>query len=384
MPPVRYIHRPRGAGVDADASDSLRPGGWVGRRLVPFLRIPLFHKIVLANAALLAIGLWLGLSLSSAWSHPITVPLVVVIIVAATAVNVLLMRAALGPIHSLQETALEVESGDVDARAVNSPVADEQIAGLVRVFNRMLDRQSEARGRERDRAARALRAMDVEHTRTSQELYDNLAQTLAGVLIRLRLLDQDPAVKEASDKTKAVVDEVRGQVLEALEGVRGVARRLHPPELAELGLRSAIEALARTVADATGLDVQVRTDASLGGLEPPVALAVFRIVQETLTNAADHASASRAWVDLRVNMDALEVDVCDDGLGFDSALTLDRTKGLGLASVMERAAQVGGQVNIESRLGQGTRVRLKIPLSRPRSGPSTLRKNSLSGSHSRV
>jgi two-component system, NarL family, sensor histidine kinase UhpB len=243
----------------------------------------------------------------------------------------------------------------------------------------MLDRQSEARWRERDRAGRALTAMDAEQSRTSQELYDTLAQTLAGVLIRLRLLDRDPAINEASAKTKAVVDEVREQVLEALEGVRGVARRLHPPELDELGLRSAIEALARTVADATGLDIRVHTDAALGGLDPSIALAAFRIVQETLTNAAVHANASRAWVDLRVDKDTLEVDVRDDGLGFDPVLTMDRAKGFGLASVMERAAQVGGQVDIESRREQGTRVRLRIPLSRPRSDPPVAPQISLFG-----
>jgi two-component system sensor histidine kinase UhpB len=343
----------------------LRPYSVLGRLLWPVLRIPLFHKIALANGVLLVIGLSVGYSLSSATSEPITVPLVVAIIVAATVVNVLLTRTALGPIHSLQRTALEVEAGHSDARATNSQVADREVAGLVRVFNRMLDRQSETRGRERDRAHRALRAMDAEHTRTSRELYDDLAQTLAGVLLRLRLLDRDSSLGEASPETRRIVNEVREQVLQALEGVRGVARRLYPPELQELGLQSAIEALARTVSDATGLDIQVQTDKALRRLDAPVDLTVFRIVQEALSNAADHANAGRAWVELAIDEDELQVDVCDDGLGFDPALTLDHAKGFGLAAVMERAAQVGGRVTIESRLGQGTRVQLRIPVSRP-------------------
>ncbi len=119
------------------------------------------------------------------------------------------------------------------------------------------------------------------------------------------------------------------------------------------------------MSDATGLDVEVRTDKALGQLDAPVALTVFRIVQEALSNAADHANAGRAWVELSIDEDDLQVDVCDDGLGFDPALTLDHAKGLGLAAVMERAAQVGGRVTIESRLGQGTRVQLRIPVSRP-------------------
>lgn len=344
------------------------------RFLAPILRVPLFHKIVLANLALLSLGIFGGVlvipRLAPSGEGLATAALAVALLLAATTVNVLLVRAALRPIHSLQETALLVEAGDETARADPTDVADRQIMGLVRVFNRMLDHQEAERLKERDRAGRVLKQMDQQNTRSSSELYDNLAQTLAGVLLRLRLLDRSPDIHaqdwEAEDsRGRLILDEVRSQVLEALEGVRGIARRLHPPELRELGLGYALDALARSITDRTGLSIAVQADHGL----PPVAsgtrLAVFRVAEEALQNAASHAHAEKAVLTLSYEDDRICLEIRDDGSGFDTNSALRGKTGLGLASMIERAAQVGGSVDVESRLGRGTCIRMSAPLAGP-------------------
>jgi two-component system, NarL family, sensor histidine kinase UhpB len=344
-----------------------RPSGL----LLPFLRVPLFHKIVLANLALLGLGILGGVlvipKLSPSGEGLATAALAVVILLIATLVNILLVRAALSPIHSLQETALRVEAGDETARAESTGIADSQVTGLVRVFNRMLDHQEALRLSDRDRAGRVLKQMDAENTRSSYELYDNLAQLLAGVLLRLRVLDQTPALQtpewdENDRRARKILDEIRSQVLEVLEGARGIARRLHPPELKELGLGYALDALARSIADDTGLSVDVHAKHTSFRISDDARLAAFRVTEEALRNAAAHAQASGAVVTLKLEDEILCLEIRDDGTGFDTVAAVRGKTGLGLSAMIERATQVGGTVDIESHLGAGSCVRLKVPL----------------------
>jgi two-component system, NarL family, sensor histidine kinase UhpB len=339
--------------------------------MAPVLRVPLFHKIVLANLGLLGLGILGGVlvipRLSPLGEGLATVTLAVTILLAATLVNVLLVRAALQPIYALQEAALRIEAGDTSARAEFSGFTDRQIAGLVRVFNRMLDHQETLRLRERDRAGRVLKQVDEEKTRSSHEIYDNLAQLLAGVLLRLRLLDGSPALHTPEwdhddARSRRIFDEIRLQVLEALEDARGIARRLHPPELKELGLGYALSALARSITDDAGLDIVVHPAPAMPSLSDDLRLAVFRVAEEALRNTADHAQAHKAVVTLTWEEGRVALEIRDDGCGFDTASAMSGGSGLGLASMIERAAQVGGSVDFESLPGLGSCVRMQVPL----------------------
>jgi len=289
-----------------------------------------------------------------------------VVLLAATAVNIALVHEALRPIRSLERTARRIEAGDEDARAHTTLLADRRVTALVRTFNRMLDRQNQAHRHERDRAARTLRLMDAESSRSAGELYDSLAQTLAGVLLRIRLLGRSPAFEDGPgsehDEASRMLAELRAEVLEALEEARGIARRLHPPELKELGLASALEALARAYMERTGVDVIVKAERALPTLPLDIELAVFRIAQEGLRNVVEHSRAGRTTVELGQDNRNLTLQICDDGLGFDAGEVLSGGSGLGLASIQERAAQAGGRVTIRSRPDEGTCIDLRVPL----------------------
>ena len=342
---------------------------------IHLLRIPLFYKILLANVGLLVLGAGSGMVLvryitaetSTSTAYVLSGVVALAVLTVASTIHAYVIRAALSPVRTLEDAARRVEAGDPSARAEESLLADEEMARIVRVFNAMLDVLGAARRQERARAARTLKAQEMERLRTSRELYDDLAQTLAGVLLRLRVITAGPGATDA-EGLHGPLEEVRTEVVDALERAQNVARRLHPPELDDLGLRAAVEAYARAVEAASELPVDVLVEGPLPALGPEVRLAVFRIVQEALQNSVQHAHAAHASVRLANEADQLHVDVVDDGCGFDVAEAFTDRDGLGLSSMLDRAAHRGGGLTVESRPGHGTRVRLTIPLPTDRPG----------------
>lgn len=345
--------------------------------VVRLLRVGLFYKILVSNVGLLLFGAGAGMLVVRTLSPEISAPaaflrfgfVAVVFLALGTLIHTYLVRAALSPLRILEQTARRVEAGDIDARAEESLLSDREMTRVVRVFNHMLDTLSAHRLQERVSSARTLEAHETERFKTSRELYDHLAQTLAGVLVRLRAITDDHQDSSVSH-TYARLDEVRTEVQEALERARGLARRLHPPELEELGLDAAVHALTRALQESSGLKIEVVTPRPLPGLGAETRLAAFRVVQEALRNIEQHAHARRIGVGLEIVNGHLEVEIRDDGQGFDPDDDDTRRKGLGVDGMIRRAAYAGGTLNIRSILGKGTVVSLTMPIVRNESPTS--------------
>ena len=338
------------------------------------LRVSLFYKILIANVGLLILGAAAGMvvvlrfspgmSASTAFLASGTVALAVLSL--GSFVHAHLIGAALSPLRMLEATAHRVEAGDMEARADPSPLADREMVRLVRVFNLMLDTLALLRRKERARSKRTLEAEENERFRTSQELYGQLGQTLAGVLVKIRAITDTSAVPDRVAEGR--LEEVRTEVFDATEQLDRVARRLHPPELDELGLETAIRALARRVEQTSGLMIDVVSARPLPQLEPEAKLTVFRVVQEALGNTVEHARARQVKIGLEVADDRLEVEVHDDGRGFENPDPDTNRVGLGLSGMLDRAAHAGGTLQVDSRPGEGTRVTLSVPVTGVESG----------------
>lgn len=355
--------------VDVQASafaDAL--GGPLGRlgsvdAAKPFLRLSLFWKIFLANVVLVALGAGVGAALAvgmhDADSGTIAVTAVVagsVVIFLGVGMNAILVRLALWPLESLEHTARRVGAGELGARVADSPLADSGIGRVTDVFNHMLDSISAHRFRQQELARRVLESEERERQRIAHELYSGTAQTLAGVLVRLRI-----AERHLSSGANGSINEIREEVVSALEEIRGVARRLRPPELDELGVRAALEAHARSMTQ--GRRMEVRFSGAVPELSRETSLALFRIVQEAITNAAVHSGADSVRVFFGTEDDKVVAEVVDDGCGFDLATALTPSKqSLGLFGMHERAGYVQGELSLESGPGRGTRVRVVLPL----------------------
>ena len=245
-----------------------------------------------------------------------------------------------------------------EARIPVRPGAEDAVVRLVRAFNSMLETLSRYRHGLRRLAVRALEAAEDERRRLASELQDDVAQRLASCLLQIRLARN---ATDEGDRAEAL-EELRRQAGDTLETVRRMARGLRPPELDELGLDDALRALARGTEEAGGPEVDLRLDPLGDCLSPEARLALYRGVQEALSNARRHAGASRVRLRLERMGDRVRAEVRDDGRGFDvDEVMADDVATVGITGIRERALYVGGEAVVASRPGAGTRVRIDVP-----------------------
>jgi signal transduction histidine kinase len=199
---------------------------------------------------------------------------------------------------------------------------------------------------------RLVTAREEERRRLRRDLHDGLGPTLAAMVLQL----QAAAVLAASDTAAAdaALGEVKSAARAAVGDIRRLVYELRPPALDELGLIGALERQAEAF---SSLDVRVEAPEPVGGLPAAVEVAAYRIAVEAMTNVARHSEASHCRVCVEVN-GALELEVSDDGHGIPARFRAN----VGLDSMRERAAELGGTCTIERGPGGGTRVRARIPM----------------------
>jgi two-component system, NarL family, sensor histidine kinase UhpB len=318
-----------------------------------FSRLPLLWRVFAINATLLVVATLLLALTPLTISTPIAVveavDLAIALIVMLTA-NLLLLRHTIGPLDRLVERMRTVDLLRPGQRFAAS--GGVEVAELVRTFNEMLDRL-EAERQESGR--RALRAQESERLRIARGLHDEVGQVLTGVLLQLDSLANANGAERRHD-----VAETKQAVREALEEVRRIARELRPEMLEHLGLVSALTELSRKFSDQSGIRVDRRFADRLPPLSDEAELAVYRVAQESLTNVARHANASRVEISLERGVDSVVLRVADDGDGLsDEAPSANGRSGL--RGMRERALLVGGALAVKPGPAGGVEVRLEVP-----------------------
>ena len=208
----------------------------------------------------------------------------------------------------------------------------------------------------RDAVGRVVRAQELERRRLARELHDETGQALTSILLGLKPLEEALADHPA----RASLAELRDQVVSALRDVRRLAVELRPAVLDDFGLVPALERLSDAFAEQS--DIRVDFHSALGEARLPgdVETALYRVVQESLTNIAKHASAQKVSVSLARRESGVAAVVEDDGAGFDQRAVRD--DGIGLLGMRERLALLDGRLEIESRPGAGTTVVAEVPV----------------------
>lgn len=312
-------------------------------------RMPLYWRVCLINGAVLVVAT-VALALL-----PVTVSaravaeeaaILGVGLVAIVVVNALLLRSTLRPLDRLSKLM-----DDVDLRTPGQRVPEGgngAVAHLVESFNGMLERLETERAAS---TARALAAQEAERNRIARELHDEVGQGLTALLLGLkRVVDQAPP--ELREDLSALQEGARA----SLDEVRGVARRLRPDVLEDLGLLPALASLATDLTTTTGVHVRRGLSTALPPLSPEAELVVYRVAQEALTNVARHAEADTVHLSLTRQGDAVALLVADDGRGPHGA-----SEGAGIRGMRERAHLVGGELTIRPGVDRGTEVRLVVP-----------------------
>jgi PAS domain S-box-containing protein len=224
-------------------------------------------------------------------------------------------------------------------------------------------RRAEVDMREMNRQLRALSASlqevrEQERTRISRELHDELGQQLTGLKLDLAWLNK--RVKEGRELQPDAMDEMRRQLDDAIASVRRISTDLRPPILDDLGFGEAVKWQAAEVAKRSGMDIALKLEAAPLVVDSDLATALFRIVQESLTNSVRHAHASSVEIGLVTDDKGLVLTVRDNGKGF--VVEERQGSGIGLASMRERAYALGGRLDISSSPGVGTIIQVKLPL----------------------
>jgi signal transduction histidine kinase len=229
----------------------------------------------------------------------------------------------------------------------------DRLARLGPAVTRAIDEFAERRLVE-SLSTRLLRAQEEERKNIARELHDQVGQGLAVLLIELHNLAAEmPRNDGAQTRLKKVVDLVR----EHEATVRDMGLLLRPYMLDDLGLIPALNWNAREVSRRHGMIVKVDADESCNLLPDVYRTCIYRVVQETLRNAARHAKAAHAHVAVRLGPAQIRVEVEDDGCGFDA----NCSRGMGLLGIEERARHLGGVCHFDSAPGRGTRISVLLP-----------------------
>ena len=205
---------------------------------------------------------------------------------------------------------------------------------------------------------RLLSAEDQERRRIARELHDETGQSLTTLLVGLRAI----ADKTGLAEVRSMAQRLREVAAHTVDDVGRLARGLHPAVLDDKGLVAAARRHVSDFAKAFGVVADLRVHGSVPRRLAPLAQStMYRILQEALTNVARHARARAVSVVLKHKEAMLEIQIRDNGVGFDPAAVLSEASGLGLHGMQERVALLGGSVQIESRPGHGALIRARIP-----------------------
>ena len=316
--------------------------------------LPLLWRVFGTNAVVLTVAfLALVFAPVTVSAPPEATELVVLVVGLAImlAINLSLLRPAFRPLDELADT---MRRHDPLAPGTRARVdGDPNVAALARAFNDMLDRLESER---RDAARRALVVQEGERRRVARELHDEVGQILTGVMLQIEGL-----AAQIPEDLRGQLDELRETAREGTEEVRRIARRLRPEALEDLGLQSALAALATSVGEQAGLRVDRHLELPELPLSEAQELVIYRVAQEAMTNVVRHAEASEVELRLERAGDRVILVVRDDGKGLPNGAL---PSAHGIRGMRERAMLIGADIAI-TRPARGTQVKLSIPVDEP-------------------
>ncbi|GGS81089.1 MULTISPECIES: sensor histidine kinase [Streptomyces] len=306
-----------------------------------YWRIFLLNAAVLITAALLLLG-------PVTVSTPVLFAEALVLLAGLAAMlitNAVLLRIGLAPLQRLTRAMATADLLRPGHRTAVTGTGE--IAELTRTFNAMLDRLEAERTAS---AGRVLSGQEAERRRIAQELHDEVGQTLTAVLLQLK-----HAADHAPEPVREDLHQAQETTRAGLDEIRRIARRLRPGVLEELGLHSALRALAAEFSTSR-LGVTTHITPGLPQLDPATELVFYRIAQEALTNTARHSGARTVELHLRTTPGGgVGLLVRDDGRGIGPA-----PEGAGIRGMRERALLVGAELRIGPGPAGGTQVRLDV------------------------
>ena len=276
------------------------------------------------------------------------------------------------PIGNLRvATVDQVRTFDEDEMQLLQGLADQ--AALAIRNARLFQSLSEQREQLHALSARLVDMQESERRRLAWEIHDDVSQSLTALMLQLGAAQS--LLPKSSDRARGVLEEAETLTGKTLEGVRRMIADLRPPVLDDLGLAPALRRLGDELRERAEVDVTFEASGPPGRLPPQIENALFRIAQEALTNIRKHAQSQHAAISLKVERERVTLLVKDDGVGLRSRRDQARRRGdvlipggwvvlkghYGLVGMQERAALLGGTLQVQSAPGEGTTLRVELP-----------------------
>jgi len=333
--------------------------------LRPILSLPVFYKVLLANSLIIFFGAtggtWLASNLNNSHQAFATPTSLVIFIVAgwlvSIALNFVVLQVAFRPLMDLGKVMKRVQTGELSLRAPTTGV-DPEADQLAHTFNMMLEAIDDA---TRLRASQIINAQEQERKRIARELHDETSQVLTSLLISLAILEESITTQEARNR----IADTRKLAHQTLRAIRNLSIDLRPSALDDLGLLPALRWYVKEYQQKCAIEVEFAAAGFKGRLPAEMETALYRIVQESLTNTARHANAKKVVITMREDGNTVYATIMDDGIGFDMdglRKSTDQERGLGLAGMNERALLLDGSLTVTSSPGHGTVIEVRMPL----------------------
>ena len=333
--------------------------------LRPILSLPVFYKVLLANSVIIFFGAtggtWLASNLNNTHQVFATPTSLIMFIVVgwfvSIALNFVVLQVAFRPLMDLGKVMKRVQAGELSLRAPTTGV-DPEADQLAHTFNMMLEAIDDA---TRLRASQIVNAQEQERKRIARELHDETSQVLTSLLISLAILEESITTPEARER----IADTRKLAHQTLRAIRNLSIDLRPSALDDLGLLPALRWYVKEYQQKCSIAVEFAATGFKGRLPAEMETALYRIVQESLTNTARHAHAKKVMITMREDGNAVFATIADDGIGFDMdglRKSTDQERGLGLAGMNERALLLDGSLTVASNPGHGTIIEVRMPL----------------------
>ncbi|HLM59199.1 MAG TPA: ATP-binding protein, partial [Pyrinomonadaceae bacterium] len=229
------------------------------------------------------------------------------------------------------------------------------------IYRRRVFRLERARRLQEEFSRRLINANEAERRRVAGELHDSIGQSLAIIKNRVAL----SAESITDEKVRRQLELITAQTTQTIGEVREISYALRPYLLDNLGLTKAVDSLLDKIAETSKLTIESELDDVDNVFAPEAEMSIYRIIQESLSNIMKHAEASEAQVYVKKSERNLTILISDDGKGFDLEKVENRDRsegGFGLLGISERVKMLGGTQEIESKIGGGTTVLIKIPV----------------------
>lgn len=295
-----------------------------------------------------------GNEVSEAWKETKTILYLIVLFFII--VNVLLYFAvarSLKPIDTITEALTDIETGQLDRRLPVFKLPEMSI--ISHKFNLMAAALQSSINNNHRLTQQIIRLQEAERKRLAHELHDEIGQHLTAIHVDASVIKTSPNL-ESARKSAAAIDDV---VRRMMEIVRTMLRQLRPDGLDELGFVIALQELVNNWKERhQNIDVEVHFDGDFKVIDEAVQLTLYRVMQECLTNISRHSKARQVWISLTEKNKNIQLEVIDNGQGFDLQQHRHR---FGLAGMKERVDSVQGKLIINASLNEGVTIDVTIP-----------------------